>query len=44
VLDLVPSKIHERAPIYIGCKRDVEIILKFLAENPEGGAKAATTA
>lgn len=31
VLDLVPTKIHQRAPIYLGCKRDVELLLQFSA-------------
>ena len=30
VMELMPSKIHERAPIYLGCKRDVELILSYL--------------
>lgn len=45
ILDLEPAKIHERAPIFLGCKRDVDIIEALLAED-EGkageGAGAAT--
>jgi len=32
VLDVVPKSIHERTPIFLGCKRDVELILKLHAE------------
>jgi len=34
VLDLVPTKIHERSPIYIGCTRDVELLEHFFAAVP----------
>lgn len=30
ILDIQPSAIHERAPIYLGCKRDVEKFLEFV--------------
>lgn len=33
VMDLLPTKIHERCPIYLGCTRDVDLILKFLKES-----------
>lgn len=36
-LDIVPTKTHQRAPIYLGCCRDVELILKYLAEDSEAG-------
>lgn len=36
-MELVPRKIHEKAPIYLGCTRDVDLVLKFIAE--EGGKK-----
>ena len=32
VLDVIPKSIHERTPIFLGCKRDVEIILRLHAE------------
>lgn len=35
VLDLQPTAIHQRAPIYLGCKRDVDLVHKFLAETTE---------
>lgn len=31
ILDLVPSHLHERAPIFLGCKRDVTILEGFYA-------------
>jgi fructose-1,6-bisphosphatase I len=31
VLDKVPGKLHERTPLYIGSKREVEIVQDFLA-------------
>ena len=36
VLDLQPKAIHERTPIYLGCKRDVDLIVGFLSE--DGGS------
>lgn len=29
ILDLVPSQLHERSPIFLGCKRDVTILEGF---------------
>ena len=29
ILDLVPTSLHERSPIFIGSKEDVEDFLKF---------------
>jgi len=47
ILDIVPTKIHERAPIILGCVRDVTIIQSLYAEHaaaaaaaPSGGAGA----
>jgi len=44
-LDIVPTKVHQRCPIYLGCARDVDLVLKFLQEEtaPAGvvGAPAA---
>lgn len=41
VLDVVPTAIHERCPIYIGCKRDVEAIDALFAAEAAGGGAAA---
>ncbi|VDN22625.1 unnamed protein product [Dibothriocephalus latus] len=30
ILDIQPEKIHERAPIYLGSREDVEEVLKFV--------------
>ena len=35
ILDLAPTSIHERTPIYLGSERDVDMIVGFLHE--EGG-------
>jgi fructose-1,6-bisphosphatase I len=29
ILDIIPKKIHQRCPIILGCKRDVEMVLKM---------------
>jgi fructose-1,6-bisphosphatase I len=29
ILDIVPTKIHERSSVYLGSKEDVEDLLKF---------------
>lgn len=34
VLDIQPNKPHERAPVYMGCERDITAILRC---EPEGG-------
>mmetsp|Transcript_28364 Transcript_28364/g.46141 ORF Transcript_28364/g.46141 Transcript_28364/m.46141 type:complete len:357 (+) Transcript_28364:78-1148(+) len=39
ILDLVPRKIHERCPVILGCKRDVEPVLAGY----EGYSDATTT-
>lgn len=41
ILDIVPTSIHERAPIYIGCKRDVERLEQLLAKHGEAGDASA---
>lgn len=28
MLDLVPTKVHERCPVILGCPRDVELVLQ----------------
>jgi fructose-1,6-bisphosphatase I len=30
ILDIVPSELHQRTPLYIGSKQDVETVKKFL--------------
>lgn len=32
VMELVPKKIHERAPIFLGCARDVDEVLRLYGE------------
>ncbi|RHZ22847.1 hypothetical protein DYB31_006237 [Aphanomyces astaci] len=32
VLDLIPTSIHERSPIFLGCKRDVNRILELYGQ------------
>ncbi|MBR4424105.1 MAG: class 1 fructose-bisphosphatase, partial [Mailhella sp.] len=32
ILDLVPTKLEERAPVFIGCREDVALAEKFIAE------------
>jgi fructose-1,6-bisphosphatase I len=39
-LDVQPSALHERVPIVLGSKQDVELYQKFYAESrPVGAAK-----
>jgi fructose-1,6-bisphosphatase I len=33
VMDIVPTQIHERCPIYIGCTRDVEAVEALYKES-----------
>lgn len=33
ILDLIPTDIHEKTPIYIGCNRDVDRILQLYKEH-----------
>jgi len=35
ILDLIPSDIHCRTPIFLGCKRDVEVIEQLYKEHDE---------
>ena len=30
VLDVVPTKLHERCPIYLGSSEDIDVILSYL--------------
>lgn len=32
ILELEPEEIHSRAPVFIGCKEDVALAEKFIAE------------
>lgn len=34
ILDIQPSRLHQRVPLVIGSKRDVEFVAQTLAENP----------
>ena len=44
ILDVVPTGIHERVPIFIGCTRDVETVERLYAEHlGQGAAKRART-
>jgi len=36
-LETPATKVHQRVPIYLGCVRDVDLILKFLGEEKEAG-------
>lgn len=33
ILDIVPTKIHERAPIFLGSAEDVKDVLKLVAKH-----------
>lgn len=35
ILEILPANLHQRVPLYIGSKNDVEMVEKFLAENPD---------
>eukprot|EP00937_MAST-01D_sp_MAST-1D-sp2_P003551 g3551.t1 len=42
ILDIVPTDIHERVPIFIGCERDVAEVERLYAEHQgQGAAKKA---
>jgi fructose-1,6-bisphosphatase I len=41
-LDVMPTKVHQRVPIYLGCVRDVDLILGFLTAESEAGHGTAT--
>jgi len=32
VLDIVPASIHQRVPVYLGCKEDIELLEKLFKE------------
>jgi len=36
ILDLVPKKLHERSPIFLGSKEDVEDIMAVIAKHKAG--------
>lgn len=44
VLDVVPTSIHERCPIYLGCARDVEALDALFAAEASGAAGATKRA
>ena len=35
ILDLIPSHIHQRSPIFLGCKRDVQRVIDLYKEYSE---------
>jgi fructose-1,6-bisphosphatase I len=35
ILGIIPKNLHQRTPLFIGSKGDVEMIEKFIAENPD---------
>jgi len=39
-LEVVPTKVHQRVPIYLGCVRDVDLVGKFLADAAADAAGA----
>ena len=41
VLDLIPSQIHERTPIILGCVRDVDLVEEVLAKYAPLGTDAS---
>jgi hypothetical protein len=45
-LEVAPTKVHQRSPIYLGCVRDVELVTKFLddAAAETGGAAGGAVA
>jgi len=45
ILDLQPQQIHERSPVFIGCKEDVALAEEFIREleNDKGGAAEKKT-
>lgn len=41
-LDIIPTTIHQRAPIYLGCARDVDLVARYLAEADAEAAAGAS--
>lgn len=35
ILDIIPQNLHQRTPLFIGSKEDVDMIEKFISENPD---------
>jgi fructose-1,6-bisphosphatase I len=35
ILDIVPKDIHERCPVFLGSKDDVQDLMKFYKDVPE---------
>jgi len=40
ILDIEPSELHQRVPLFVGSRADVEVVLKYYAEAAEAGKKA----
>lgn len=34
ILDIQPTSIHQRTPIFIGCTRDVDLLLQEVSKKP----------
>ena len=41
VLDIVPTDIHERCPIFLGCNRDVDMLMSFLKKHEKSEEASA---
>lgn len=41
VLDVMPTKLHQRVPLILGSTRDVETFMRFISDDPEYMAKKA---
>jgi fructose-1,6-bisphosphatase I len=44
ILDLLPQAIHQRTPLVIGGRVEVEAFLKFVGNGPPGARSAASQA
>jgi fructose-1,6-bisphosphatase I len=36
ILDIEPGELHQRVPLFVGSKNDVEVVLKYYSEAGEG--------
>ena len=34
ILDIVPTELHQRTPLYVGSRDFVDLVLEFLAQDP----------
>jgi len=41
ILDLKPEQIHERSPVFIGCKKDVALAEEFIRKHEDADANSA---